>query len=51
MGILNPEVLAEAVRELESDDIVDLVEDLDEPAQEAILETLEDGRLHAAITM
>jgi magnesium transporter len=43
MGILNPEVLAEAVRELESDDIVDLVEDLDEPAQEAILETLEDA--------
>ncbi|CUH53320.1 magnesium transporter [Shimia marina] len=43
MNILRPDVLAEAVRELESDDIVDLVEDLDEPAQEAILDQLEDA--------
>ena len=40
---LHPQVLADAVRGLESDDVVDLVEDLDEPRQEAILETLEDA--------
>ncbi|MBY6004881.1 magnesium transporter [Salipiger bermudensis] len=40
---LHPEVLAEAVRELESDDVVDLLEDLDEAQQEAILEVLEDS--------
>lgn len=34
-------VLADAVRELESDDVVDLVEDLDEEQQSAILEVLE----------
>lgn len=34
-------VLADAVRELESDDVVDLVEDLDEAQQSAILEVLE----------
>nr|WP_319947845.1 magnesium transporter [uncultured Shimia sp.] len=43
MLALKPHVLAEAVRELESDDVVDLVEDLDEPQQEAILEHLEDA--------
>lgn len=43
IGVLRPDVLAEAVRELESDDVVDLVEDLDEPYQEAILEHLEDA--------
>ncbi len=37
-----PQVLADAVRELESDDVVDLIEDLEEPQQEAILEVLED---------
>lgn len=42
LALLSPEVLAEAVRELESDDVVDLVEDLDEPQQEAILDVLED---------
>ncbi|MDU8929587.1 magnesium transporter [Alisedimentitalea sp. MJ-SS2] len=40
---LRPEVLAEAVRELESDDVVDLVEDMEEPQQEAILEVLDDA--------
>ncbi|MCR8546530.1 magnesium transporter [Salipiger sp. P9] len=40
---LHPAVLAEAVRELESDDVVDLLEDLDEAQQEAILEVLEDS--------
>ncbi|EDZ47042.1 magnesium transporter [Rhodobacterales bacterium Y4I] len=43
ISILNPAVLAEAVRELESDDVVDLLEDLGEPQQEAILEVLEDA--------
>ena len=43
IAVLRPDVLAEAVRELESDDVVDLVEDLDEPQQEAILEHLEDA--------
>ena len=40
---LPKEQLAEAVRELESDDVVDLLEDLDEPQQEALLEVLELG--------
>ena len=39
---LHPTVLADAVRDLESDDVVDLIEDLEEPQQEAILEVLED---------
>jgi magnesium transporter len=41
--LLTPQVLAEAVRELDSDDVVDLVEDLEEPQQEAILDALEDS--------
>ncbi|MFN3643671.1 MAG: magnesium transporter [Gemmobacter sp.] len=40
---LAPEVLAEAVRELDSDDVVDILEDLEEPAQGRILEALEDA--------
>jgi len=43
IGILRPDVLAEAVRELDSDDVVDLLEDLEEPQQEAILDVLEDA--------
>lgn len=43
IAALNPQVLAEAVRDLETDDVVDLIEDLDEPQQEAILEVLEDS--------
>jgi magnesium transporter len=43
IGTLNPAVLADAVRELETDDVVDLLEDLEEPQQEAILEVLEDS--------
>jgi magnesium transporter len=39
--LLSPEVLTEAVRELESDDVVDLIEDLEEPTQEAILRILD----------
>lgn len=43
IGILAPHILADAVRELDSDDVVDLVEDLEEPQQEAILDVLEDA--------
>ena len=43
IGLLNPEVLADAVRELDSDDVVDLVEDLEDEQQAAILEALEDN--------
>jgi len=43
IGLLAPDVLADAVRELESDDVVDLLEDLNEPQQEAILEVLDDS--------
>ncbi|MEP4197591.1 MAG: magnesium transporter [Aliishimia sp.] len=42
IAVLKPEVLAEAVRDLDSDDVVDLVEDLNAPQQEAILDVLED---------
>jgi len=37
------EVLAEAVRELDSDDVVDLIEDLDRPQQDIILDALEES--------
>ncbi|KPP81902.1 MAG: magnesium transporter [Rhodobacteraceae bacterium HLUCCO07] len=43
IGVLHPEVLADAVRELESDDVVDLLEDLEEPQQRAILGALDDA--------
>lgn len=43
ISALRPEVLAEAVRELESDDVVDLLEDLEAPQQEAIFEALDDA--------
>jgi magnesium transporter len=42
IAVLTPQVLAEAVRDLDSDDVVDLVEDLGEGQQEAILDVLED---------
>ena len=42
IAILRPEVLAEAVRELESDDVVDLIEDMSERQQDIILDALED---------
>ena len=38
---LPPDVVAEAVRDLDTDDVVDILEDLEEPAQEAILSALE----------
>ena len=40
---LAPDELALAVRELETDDVVDLVEDLGEDQQEAVLEALDAG--------
>ena len=40
IALLPPDQLAEAVRELDSDDIVDLIEDLDAPRQEAVLDAL-----------
>ncbi|MCR9110873.1 magnesium transporter [Marivita sp. XM-24bin2] len=43
IGILSPQVLADAVRELDSDDVVDLLEDLNQPQQDAILDALEDS--------
>jgi magnesium transporter len=43
VAALHPQVLADAVRKLESDDVVDLLEDLDVPHQEVILEALEDA--------
>lgn len=48
IAFLPREQLAEAVRGLESDDVVDLLEDLDEPQQEAVLEALEAGDRVAA---
>ncbi|MFZ9134280.1 MAG: magnesium transporter, partial [Gemmobacter sp.] len=42
IDILTPQVLAEAVREMDSDDVVDLIEDLGEPQQRAILGALGD---------
>ncbi|MBK5935175.1 magnesium transporter [Rhodovulum imhoffii] len=41
IGFLPPDILAEAVRDLESDDVVDLLEDLEEPQQAAILDVLD----------
>ena len=41
IDVLPPEVLAEAVRELDSDDLVDILEDLEHPAREFILDSLE----------
>jgi magnesium transporter len=43
IGLLAPQVLAEAVRELDSDDVVDLLEDLEAPQQDVILGALEDA--------
>lgn len=40
---LPKEQLAEAVRELELDDVVDILEDLDEPSKEALLNALDQG--------
>ncbi|MEM9436267.1 MAG: magnesium transporter [Pseudomonadota bacterium] len=41
-------VLTDAVRDLDSDDVVDILEDLEEPQQEAILDVLDDADRVAA---
>ena len=41
IAALEPQVLADAVRELETDDVVDLIEDLGEAQQDTILDALE----------
>ncbi|AXI47492.1 magnesium transporter [Sulfitobacter sp. SK012] len=43
IAILRPHVLTQAVREMDSDDVVDLVEDLEGSRQEEILDALEDS--------
>ena len=43
VSFLPQEALGEAVRDLESDDVVDLIEDLDEPQAEAVRDALEDA--------
>ncbi|MDG1935573.1 MAG: magnesium transporter [Paracoccaceae bacterium] len=41
IAVLKPEVLAEAVRELDSGDVVDILEDLEQPQQDVILDALD----------
>jgi magnesium transporter len=41
LEVLPPEVVAEAIRDLDSDDVVELVEDLEEEQQSRLLEALE----------
>ncbi|NNK16683.1 MAG: magnesium transporter [Sulfitobacter sp.] len=43
IAVLTPQVLSQAVRELDSDDVVDLIEDLEDTQQEAILGALEES--------
>ncbi|WP_300032195.1 magnesium transporter [uncultured Roseobacter sp.] len=43
IAVLTPQVLNQAVRDMDSDDVVDLVEDLEDDQQEAILDALEDA--------
>jgi magnesium transporter len=42
IGLLPPEVVARAVRELDSDDVVDILEDLDDEQAAALLDALDD---------
>ncbi|WP_296639652.1 magnesium transporter [Roseinatronobacter sp.] len=48
VGYLRPDVLADAVRDMDSDDVVDLLEDLDESQHSAILDALEEDDRDAA---
>ncbi|MEM7732703.1 MAG: magnesium transporter [Pseudomonadota bacterium] len=50
LGILQPEVLADSLSEMDSDDVVDLLEDLEADQQEVILDALEDSDRIAAET-
>lgn len=43
MAVLRPQVLTQAVRDMDSDDVVDLVEDMEGDQQAAILDALEDA--------
>ena len=43
IAVLTPQVLSQAVRDLDSDDVVDLIEDLEDDQQEQILDALEDA--------
>lgn len=43
IGILRPQVLQEAMRELDSDDVVDIIEDLQDAQQATILGALDEG--------
>ncbi len=43
IAILTPQVLQEAMRELDSDDVVDIIEDLEDAQQEAILGSLDES--------
>jgi magnesium transporter len=43
IAVLTPQVLSQAVREMDSDDVVDLIEDLEGVQQEQILDALEDA--------
>lgn len=43
IAVLKPHVLSQAVREMDSDDVVDLVEDLEDAQQEQILDALEES--------
>lgn len=43
IAVLTPQVLTQAVRDMDSDDVVDLVEDLEGAQQEAVLDALEDA--------
>ena len=48
LELLPDQVIAEAVRELDSDDVVDLIEDLEEEQQEQILDALEPCLLYTS---
>ena len=43
VDLLPPEIVAEAVREMDNDDVVDLLEDLEETDQRALLAALDDS--------
>jgi len=43
IALLTPEVLQEAMRELDSDDVVDILEDLEDAQQATIMDALDEG--------
>jgi magnesium transporter len=43
VALLTPEVLQEAMRELDSDDVVDILEDLEDAQQATIMDALDEG--------